>query len=216
MTVLFQYFSENWRYILIQSRTHFLISLYGVLLACLVAIPLGILLAYKKKSNSLSMMIANILQTIPSIAMLSVLMIFFGLGSNTVIIANFLYSLLPILKNTYAGITNVDPKLLDVAEGLGMTRIQRLFKVVLPLSISIIIGGIKNAIVVAVGITTVGTFVGSGGLGDIITRGINMVDAGEVVWAGAIGAAFMAVLLDILLGFVEKKLTPKQKRVSSF
>ncbi|MGI6580298.1 MAG: ABC transporter permease [Saccharofermentanales bacterium] len=216
MTALFQYFSENWRYILIQSRTHFLISAYGVLLACFVAIPLGILLAYKQKDNSLAMIIANILQTIPSIAMLSVLMIFFGLGSNTVIIANFLYSLLPILKNTYVGITNVDKKLLDIAEGLGMTKIQRLFKVVLPLSISIIIGGIKNAIVIAVGITTVGTFVGSGGLGDIITRGINMVEAGEVVWAGALGAAFMAVLLDILLGFLEKKLTPKQQKASSF
>ena len=97
-----------------------------------------------------------------------------------------------------------------------MTKIQRLFKVVIPLSISIIIGGIKNAIVVAVGITTVGTFVGSGGLGDIITRGINMVNAGEVVWAGALGAALMAVLLDILLGFIERKLRPKQLKMSSF
>ena len=114
--------------------------------------------------------IANVIQTIPSLAMISIIMLGLGLGIKTVVATVFLYSLLPIITNTYTGIRNVDSDLLDAAKGMGMTKRQRLFMVELPLSISVIMAGLRNALVVALGITAIGAFVGGGGLGDIAVR----------------------------------------------
>ena len=155
--------------------------------------------------------IANVIQTIPSLALLSILMVAMGLGTNTVVATVFLYSILPILKNTCTGLNNVSYDLIDVAKGMGMTRGQILFKVKLPLSLSVIIGGIRNALVIAVGVTTIGTFIGAGGLGDIISRGIVVSNGSAIIWAGTIPTAIMAVVFDLALGGLESKLT---KRVS--
>lgn len=189
-----------------QFTTHFLISIYGVLFAAIVAIPLGFWIARHLKLSKWVLALANIIQTIPSLAMLSLLMVGMGLGPNTVVMTVFLYSMLPILKNTYTAVRNVDKDLLDVAKGVGMSKRQILFKVELPLSLSVIMGGVRNAIVIAVGITAIGTFIGAGGLGDIISRGINMTGGGAVIWAGALPTALMAVIADLFLGFLEKKL----------
>ncbi|WP_159648401.1 ABC transporter permease [Erysipelothrix aquatica] len=204
---IIEYYIANGGIVFQQFLRHFLISIYGVLFASLVAIPLGFFIDRHRKLAPWVIRLGNIIQTIPSLAMLSILMIGMGLGPNTVVVTVFLYSLLPIVKNTYTGVLNVDDQLLDVAKGMGMTQWQILYKVELPLAVSIIIGGIRNALVVAIGITAIGTFIGAGGLGDIITRGINVSNGSAIVWAGAIPTALMAILSDLLLGSIEKRLS---------
>lgn len=203
---LLEYFVVNESYIFNQFIRHFLISIYGVLFASIVAIPLGFYLTRHHKLADWMIRIANIIQTIPSLAMLSILMIGMGLGPNTVVMTVFLYSLLPILKNTYVGVKSVDKNLLDVAKGMGMTKNQRIIKVELPLSIAVILGGIRNALVVAIGITAIGTFIGAGGLGDIITRGVNSTNGGSIILAGALPTSLMAITIDFILSYIEKKL----------
>ena len=149
------------------------------------------------------------MQTIPSLAMLAILMFLIGTGPNTVVFAVFLYAILPILKNTVGGINSVTPELVDAAKGMGMTKFQIMKKVELPLAISIIMGGIRNALVLAIGVTAVGTFIGAGGLGDLITRGITVANGRPIIIAGAIPTALMAVLADFALGAIENKLKPR-------
>ena len=208
---LLYYYKENGSYVFEQFTRHFLISIYGVLFAAIVAIPLGFWIARHKKMADWVIGIANVIQTIPSLALLSILMLGLGLGSDTVIATVFLYSLLPIIKNTYTGVRNVDAALLDTGKGMGMTRMQLTYLVELPLSLSVIMAGLRNALVVAIGITAIGTFIGAGGLGDIISRGVNATNGTAIILAGAIPTALMAVLSDSLLGLLEKKLDPSRK-----
>ncbi len=207
MSELLKYYQINGGYVMSQFIRHFLISIYGVLFASIVAVPLGFWIARRTRMASFLLSIANIIQTIPSLAMLSILMVVLGLGPNTVVVTVFLYSLLPILKNTYTAVNNVDKSVLDIAKGVGMTKNQIRLKVELPLSLNLIMGGIRNALVIAIGVTAIGTFIGAGGLGDIISRGINVTDGGSIIWAGAIPTALMAVLIDLILNKIEKKLT---------
>lgn len=207
MEMFIDYVVQNGSYIWQQCFRHFLISIYGVLFASLFAIPIGIYMAKRKKLSRVVISLANIIQTIPSLAMLSILMVGLGLGANTVIATVFLYSLLPIFKNTVTAIQGVDESLVDVAKGMGMTKMQSLLKVEIPLSLSVIMAGIRNALVIAIGITAIGTFIGAGGLGDIISRGINISNGSAIIWAGAIPTALMAVICDFVLGKIEKKLS---------
>ena len=208
---LLYYYRENAGYVFEQFTRHFLISIYGVLFAAIVAIPLGFWIARHKKLANWIIGAANVIQTIPSLALLSILMLGLGLGSDTVIATVFLYSLLPIIKNTYTGVRNVDAALLDTGKGMGMTRMQLTYLVELPLSLSVIMAGLRNALVVAIGITAIGTFIGAGGLGDIISRGVNATNGTAIILAGAIPTALMAVLADWLLGLMEKRLDPSSK-----
>lgn len=209
MLEILQYYLNNGSYVMEQFLRHFLMSVYGVLFASLVGIPIAFFISKRKKMSKWVISLANIIQTIPSLAMLSILMIAMGLGPNTVVATIFLYSLLPIISNTYAGINQVEDGLLDVAKGMGMTKMQIIFKVELPLSIAMILGGIRNALVVAIGIAAIGTFVGAGGLGDIISRGINVSNGSAIIWAGALPTALMAILVDLILGKLESKLLYK-------
>lgn len=208
----FYYFQENGSYIFAQFIRHFLISIYGVLFAAVVGIPVGIMISRRRKLANWVNRLANIIQTIPSLAMISILIIGLGLGVNVVIITVFLYSLLPIIKNTYTGMIQVDKNILDVGKGMGMTARQRLFMVELPLSVSVIMAGIRNALVVAIGITAIGAFVGAGGLGDIIIRGTNATDGTSIILAGALPTALMAIITDWLLGILERRLDPASKK----
>lgn len=205
---LISYYQINGPYVLQQFLRHFLIALYGVFFASLIAIPLGVVLAKRRKFAGPIVGLANLLQTIPSLAMLSLLIIVMGLGAKTVVVTVMLYSLLPILKNTIAGIRAVPSELLDVARGMGMTPAYRILHVELPLAISVILSGIRNALVVGIGVTAIGTFIGAGGLGDIITRGINVVGGTPIILAGALPTALMAILIDAGLGWIERRLTP--------
>lgn len=208
---LFYYVQQNGPYLWEQFLRHFLISIYGVLLAAIIAIPLGFYIARHGKLADWVIGIANVIQTIPSLAMLSILMLGFGIGANTVVITVFLYSILPIIKNTYAGVKNVDHALLDAGKGMGMTKWQLMFKVELPMALSVIMAGLRNALVVGIGVTAIGTFIGAGGLGDIIQRGVNASSGGAIILAGAIPTALMAVVADLVLAWLERRLDPSSR-----
>ncbi|MBC1479207.1 ABC transporter permease [Listeria seeligeri] len=210
---LIDYYQTNGSYVMEEFWRHFLMSAYGVIFAAIVAIPLGVYIARKKRLAGWVIQTANIIQTIPALAMLAVLMLVMGLGTNTVVLSLFLYSLLPILKNTYTGIRNVDGALLESGKAMGMTKWQVLYLIEMPLALSVIMAGIRNALVIAIGVAAIGTFVGAGGLGDIIVRGTNATNGTAIILAGAIPTAFMAILADLLLGWVERRLNPvKNKR----
>lgn len=209
---LVYYYAQNGSYVWSQFLRHFLMSIYGVLFAAIIAIPIGFWISRHRKLASWVIGAANVLQTVPSLAMLSIVMLAFGLGSTTVVITIFFYSLLPILKNTYAGVQSVDDSLLDTGKGMGMTKGQVTLMIELPLALTVIMGGIRNALVVGIGIGAIGTFIGAGGLGDIIARGVNATNGGAIILAGAIPTALMAVIADIVLGLIEKRLDPTQTK----
>jgi len=209
------YFQENGSYVFSQIIRHFLISVYGVLFAAIIGVPIGIIIAKRRTLASWVVRVSNIIQTVPHLAMVSMLMFAFGLGVNVVIITVFLYSLLPIIKNTYTGMTQVDKNALDVGKGMGMTAWQRLYMIEFPLAISVIMAGVRNALVVAIGITAIGTFVGAGGLGDIIVRGTNATDGAAIILAGALPTALMSILTDWLLGLIEHQLDPSSRTSKS-
>lgn len=202
------YYSLNGSYVLEQFWRHFLISVCGVLLASAVAIPTGFLIARRGRLARWIVGTANVIQTVPSLALMSILMLGLGLGARTVIATVLLYSLLPIVRNTCAGIRGIPPQVLDAARGMGMTALQTVLRVELPLALSVIMAGVRNALVVAVGVTTIGTFIGAGGLGDIISRGVNVANGSAIIIAGALPTALMAVCADIVLGLMERGLDP--------
>ena len=208
----FFYVQENGLYVFNQFLNHFLISIYGVLLAALIGIPLGILISKYGKLSSVVITLANIIQTIPALALMAILMLVLGLGKTTVIVTVFFYSLLPIIKNTYVGITTINKSVTDAGRGMGMTKIQVLYMIELPLSLSVIITGIRIALVVAIGITAIGAFIGAGGLGDIIIRGTNATDGTAIILAGALPTALMAILSDVILGIIERRLDPVKRQ----
>jgi len=185
---------------------HFQISVTGVALATLVGMIIGIVLTRFSRIATPALSVIEVFQTIPSLAMLSILLIFLGLGNNTAIMAIFFYSLLPIVRNTHAGILSVDPALLDAGRGMGMNGLQVLFKVEIPNAIPVIVSGLRISLITAYGIVTIAVLVGGGGLGRFVYRGIQMQNMG-VMLTGAIPIAAMAFLTDLLLNALEKRLT---------
>lgn len=178
-------------------------------LAAIVGIPLGILISRKPIWNKPVIGTANIIQTIPSLALFGFLLPAPWIGERAdrlAILALALYALLPLIRNTYAGIRGVDPAVVEAARGMGMTDSQILWQVELPLSLSVIIAGLRVAIVLSIGIGTIAAAIGAGGLGEFIFRGLAMVN-NAVILAGAIPAAVLAITADASLGWLEKRLT---------
>ncbi len=205
---LIQFFAQNSSYILEKVGEHLYLAGVAVLLACAVGIPVGFLITNNKRAASIVVGIANTIQTIPSLALFAFAISVFGIGADNAIFALFLYALLPIIKNTLIGIRNVSPTMIEAARGMGMSRAQIMFQVEVPLAISVIMGGVRIATVTAIGIATIATLIGAGGLGQLIYQGIGMMNY-EMIFAGAICSAALALLADFLLGLVEKKLTSK-------
>lgn len=187
----------------------FNLVLIPVLLAIIVAVPLGILATRHAVLEKVFLTIVNILQTIPSLALLTLLIVIgLGIGTRPAIVALFLYSLLPILRNTVVGIKNVDPFLKEAALGMGMTGWQRLRMIEMPLAFSVIMGGIRTAAVICIGTGTLAAYIGAGGLGQFIVRGLNFFRE-ELLLVGAVPSALLALLTDYLLGRFERKVTPR-------
>ena len=177
----------------------------AMLFAIAISVPLGIWLTRAPRWSGPVISVANIIQTIPSLAMFGFLLPLPWLGERAAriaIVALTAYAVLPILRNTYAGIRGIDPAVLDVARALGMTGTQRLFKVELPLAASFILAGLRTATVTCVGIATIAAAVGAGGLGELIFRGVASVD-NRLILAGAIPAALLALAADGILGLLE-------------
>ncbi|EZP78402.1 binding-protein-dependent transporter system inner membrane protein [Parageobacillus genomosp. 1] len=199
---------ERKQEIWIAFQEHILLSGIAMIIAILFAIPLGIVLTRYKKLAEPIIGIAAIIQTIPSLALLGFMLPIFGIGKLPAIIALTLYALLPILRNTYTGILGVDPTLVDAGRGMGMTSRQILWMVELPLSLPVIMAGVRTATVLTIGVAALATFIGAGGLGDLIDRGLRIADK-NLILAGAIPAAILAILFDLLLRKLENKVTPK-------
>lgn len=208
---LLYYYQMNGSYVLQQFFRQFLMAIYGVAFAAIIAIPLGFYLARNAKIADWILGIANVIQTIPSLALLSILMLAIGLGPNLIVVTVFIYSILPILRNTYTGVRNVDDHILDVGKGMGMTKWQMIFKIELPLSMSVIMGGIRNAFIMGVGVSTLGTFVGAAGLGDILQQGVNATEGTSIILAGVLPISVMAILGDIFLTWMEYRLDPSNR-----
>lgn len=206
------YFQQNGMYLLSQFFRQLLMTSYGVVFAIIVAVPLGFFIAHKRKTSSFILGLTNIIQTVPNLALLSVVMLVMGLGPNLVVFTIFLYSILPILRNTYTGVITVDDTMVDVGKGMGMTPWQVIYKVELPLALSVIMGGIRNAFITGIGISTIGTFVGAGGLGDVLQRGVNASDGTSIIIAAVIPISLMSILADWLLGLIEKRLDPSSTK----
>lgn len=189
---------------------HLQLVCFSMLLAVIVGIPLGILITRRPSLNKPVIGGANIIQTIPSLALFGFLLPAPWIGSRAdrlTILVLMLYALLPLIRNTYAGIKSVDPAVVEAGKGMGLTDRQLLFQVELPLALGVIIAGVRVATVITVGLATIAAAIGAGGLGEYIFRGLAMVD-NSVILAGAIPAAAMALLADFGLGWLQKRLTP--------
>ena len=183
----------------------------STLIAVVIGVPLGIIITRWPALNRPILGGANVIQTIPSLALFGFLLPapWFGERADRMaIFALTLYALLPLIRNTYAGIKGVDPAVVEAGRGMGMTDRQLLFQVQLPLALGVIIAGIRVATVISVGLATIAAAIGAGGLGEYIFRGLAMV-SNSVILAGAIPAAILALLADFAFGLLERRLTPK-------
>ena len=208
---LFHFLLENHEQVLELTAEHLWLVGVSTLLAVLVGIPLGIVSARWPAWNKPVLGTANIIQTIPSLALFGFLLPVPWLGDRAdrlAILALTLYALLPVIRNTYTGIRGVDPAVVEAGRGMGLTDGQLLFQVQLPLAVSVILSGIRVAVVVSVGLATIAAAIGAGGLGEFIFRGLAMVN-NQLILAGAIPAAVLALSADFGLGWLERRLQPQ-------
>jgi osmoprotectant transport system permease protein len=204
----FRFILQNREQVLELTGEHLWLVGISTLLAAAIGIPLGILVARRPGWNKPVLGGANIIQTVPSLALFGFLLPVPWLGARAdrlAILALTLYALLPIIRNTYTGIRGVDAAVVEAGRGMGMTERQLLFQVQLPLAMSVIISGVRVAVVISVGLATIAAAIGAGGLGEFIFRGLAMVDD-KVILAGAIPAAILALGADLGLGWLEKSL----------
>jgi osmoprotectant transport system permease protein len=197
--------------ILTRTLEHLWMVVAAMSIAVAIGMPLGIALVGRRALRRWVLGAANVIQTVPSLALFGFLIpvpLLGGIGSTTAIVALALYALLPILRNTFAGISGVDPAVLEAARAMGMTSRQMLWQVQLPLSMGVLMAGVRVATVVTIGVATIAAAIGAGGLGVFIFRGVAMAN-NSVILAGAMPAALLAVAADLLLGLLERRLTPR-------
>lgn len=181
---------------------HAVIIAQAIIVAVPVGVVLGTLIMYNDKAALVVLWLAGIMMTIPSIALFGLLIPTFGIGDPPVIFALILYSQLPVIRNTYVGLNRVDEAAVEAGTGLGMTRVQRLRKVRLPMALPVVMAGVRNAVVILIGIAAIGAFIGAGGLGDPIFTGIQEPDARKIVWA-TILLSLLALTVDYGFGLIE-------------
>lgn len=214
---------ETWEFFMNQGGQtlqlaweHAYVVAIAVLIAIFTGVPIGIWITFNRKAADIVLYIAGIIMTIPSIAlfgiMIPILSVFnYGIGKVPAVVALVLYSQLPIIRNTYAAIKSVDPAIIDAGLGMGMTRAQVLFKVQLPMALSVIFAGVRVAVVMSIGIGAIAAYIGAGGLGHYIFMGINQTyDA--MIMAGAICVSVMAIITDYIFGVLENRLVSKGLR----
>jgi len=202
------FFLEHHAEILEATANHLTLVIIAMAFAVAIGVPLGMLIVHRPTLRNLSLGLASIFQTIPSLALFGFLIpipFIGGIGRRTAIVALVLYALLPILRNTYVGLTGIDTAVLEAAEAMGMTQSQILWRVRLPLARAVILAGIRTATIITIGVATIAAAIGAGGLGIFIFRGVAMVND-AVILAGAIPAALLAIAADILLGLLERRL----------
>ncbi|HJH00792.1 ABC transporter permease [Aerococcus urinaeequi] len=186
---------------------HIYMSLISLGLGVIVAVPLGIFLSQVPKVANVVISIVSVLQTIPTLALLALMIPFLGVGKVPAIFALFIYSLLPILRNTYLGMSNVNPDLLDAAKGMGLKRMQIIRQVQLPLAVPVIMAGIRLSTVYVIAWTTLASYIGGGGLGDMIFNGLNLFRP-DLILGGTIPVTILAVIVDLVMARIEDWVTP--------
>ncbi len=197
--------------VLNQTVRHLSITGTAVFIAIMIGVPLGILITRNRQVAKVILSVANVMQTIPSLAFFGLMIPFLGIGRPLAIFVLFLYALLPIIKNTYTGIQGVDDSLTEAGRGMGMTNAQLLTMVELPLALPVMMAGIRIAAVINIGTATIAALIGAQGLGSFIFRGISM-GSNNLILTGAVPAAVLALTVDFILGRVEIWLTPKGMR----
>ena len=200
----FDYVSHNREQVLRLTIEHLQLVALAILAATMIGIPLGVAASRNAALRRWALGAANVMQTVPSLALFGFLIPFIGIGARTAIIALALYALLPILRNTCVGIAGVDRAVIEAARGMGMTRNQMLWQVEMPLAMSVILAGVRVATVICVGIATIAAAIGAGGLGNFIFQGLSMVN-NNVILAGAVPAALLAVVIDAGIGWAERR-----------
>ena len=204
-TNLFELFISRKDFFLQLVIQHILLSLTAIVIITVIGITTGVLISKSKKAAGIVIAITNFLYTIPSIAMFGFFVSFTGIGNTTAIIALVIYGLLPVIRNTYVGLKEVDEQIIEAAVGMGSTPWQLLWKVQFPLALPVIIAGIRNMVVMTIALAGVASFIGAGGLGVAIWRGIT-TNFDEMTIAGSLLVALLAIFSDFLLGILEKKL----------
>lgn len=189
---------------------HLYLVLVSVFFTVLIGLPLGVLAYMKQRVRAVVLWTVDILQTIPALALLGIIMVFLGAGKTTVIIGLVLYSLLPVVRNTYLGLSNIDPAVKEAADGMGMSRTYRLMHVEIPIAFPVIFTGIRIAAVTSIGVAVFAAFVGGGGLGSILYRGIHIQNM-QLIMSGTLSLMGMAVLFDGVMAFIEKRLYRHRK-----
>lgn len=202
-----QFLQTNGGELLYKTYEHITISLIAVILGVLVAVPLGVVLTRMKKGAGTIIGIVNIIQTLPSLAILAFFIPLLGVGKVPAIVALFFYSALPILRNTYTGIRGVNKNLLESGKGIGMTPAEQVRLVELPLAAPVIMAGIRTSTIYLIGWATLASFIGGGGLGDYIFIGLNLYQP-EYIIGGAVPVTILAIVIDYVLAVAERKLTP--------
>ncbi|WP_294602084.1 ABC transporter permease [Lactobacillus rizhaonensis] len=202
------FFAQHGSELLVKTWQQIYISAISLGLGIIVAVPLSIILMKFPRVAKVVIAIASMLQTIPALALLAIMIPFFGIGKLPAIIALFLYSLMPILRNTYVGLMGVNPDTIDSARGLGMTNMQLILKVDIPLAMPVIMAGIRLSAIYVIAWATLASYIGAGGLGDFIFNGLSLYQT-DLIFGGTIPVIILALLTDYLLGKLERKLTPK-------
>ena len=203
-----EFFANEGNTLLKLILEHIVLSLVSLGLGILVAVPLGIILSQFPKIANVVIGLASVLQTVPTLALLALMVPLLGVGAVPAIVALFIYSLLPILRNTYLGMSGVDPNLLDAAKGMGMSTGQVIQKVQFPMAVSVILAGIRLSAVYVIAWTTIASYIGGGGLGDFIFNGLQTYRQ-DLIFGGTIPVIIIAIVMDFGFGFLEKKLTPQ-------
>lgn len=210
---MMDFFNEYGREVVDKTLEHFYISIISLAIGILIAVPLGIIIAKNKKLSSGVLTTAGVLQTIPTLAILALMIPLFGVGKTPAIIALSIYILLPILNNTILGVQNIDSNVKEAGKSMGMTKFQIMRSIDFPLALPLIMSGIRLSSVYVISWATLASYIGAGGLGDFVFNGLNLYDPVMIVVA-AVLVTVLALITDFLLSFVEKWSIPKGLKVS--
>ena len=207
---LMKLLTEDFKFFTNLTIEHILISLLAISIASVLGIILGIIISEYRRFSGLILGTVNILYTIPSIALLGFFITITGVGNTTALIALIIYALLPIIRSTYTGIVNINPLIIEASEGMGSTKLQQLFKVKLPLALPVLMSGIRNMVTMTIALAGIASFVGAGGLGVAIYRGITTNNS-AMTFLGSLLIAILALVFDFILGLIEKRLTNRKR-----
>jgi osmoprotectant transport system permease protein len=202
---------EDWPIVVEKTLQHVQLSFLALVLACLISIPFGIYLSYFKKAANSIITVVSAIQTIPVLALFGFMVPVFGIGFKPALIVLTFYGILPVLQNTYVGITTVNPTLIEAGRGMGMSNWQLLRMVQAPIARSYILAGVRLMAIQMISMATIGTFIAAGGLGDVITAGINDMNTARIL-EGAIPVSLLVILFNIVLLQINQLLTPKGLR----